>query len=201
MTTGDLLAIEKEQLFEVARTMNISELPQLVAYLSEKDDNIRYRAFLLLQYRSRIQADVYPFWSSFLSKLSSDNSYQRSIGIMLLAENARWDAENRMDNVLNAYLNLLTNEKPITVRQCIQSLGIIAACKPKLAETIAKRLMSFDLAKVKETMRKSIFLDIVHVLVEIRKTHKTDDIDCFLFDALAGEVLDRKSKKEIEACL
>lgn len=201
MTAGDLLAIEKEKLIEIAEAIDTAELPQLVAYLSEKDDNIRYRAFLLLQYRSRLKADVYPFWADFQLKLNSDNSYQRSIGMILLAENARWDAENRMDIALGACLNLLTDEKPITVRQCIQSLGIIAACKPKLAETIAKRLISVDLTTVKETMRKSVLLDIVHVLVEIRKTHKTDDIDCFLFDALSGDVLDRKSKKELEACL
>ena len=58
-------------------------IPQLVEWLSLKDDDIRYQAFLLLQNRSIFFNDVYPFFDTFCEKLKSDNSYQRSIGLML----------------------------------------------------------------------------------------------------------------------
>ena len=54
---------------------------------------------------------------------------------------------------------------------------------------------------VKETMRKSILLDILNVLLIIRKELKTDEVENFILNALSGEILDKKSKKQIEALL
>lgn len=100
MISESLLSIRKEDLPEVAKAMDSSELSGLVDLLPEKDDKIRYQAFLLLQYRSQLLGDVYPFWETFRTKLNDANSYQRSIGIMLIAENAKWDVENKMVDVI-----------------------------------------------------------------------------------------------------
>lgn len=54
---------------------------------------------------------------------------------------------------------------------------------------------------VKETMRKSILLDILNVLLIIRKELKTDEVENFILNALSGEILDKKSKKQIKALL
>jgi hypothetical protein len=70
-----------------------------------------------------------------------------------------------------------------------------------LNNKIASRLISFDLIAVKETMRKSILLDILNVLLIIRQKLKTDEIENFILNALSEEVLDKKSKKQIEALL
>jgi hypothetical protein len=51
---------------------------------------------------------------------------------------------------------------------------------------------------VKETMRKSILIDILNVLFIIRLEHKTDEIESFILNALSGEILDKKTKKQIE---
>jgi hypothetical protein len=111
---------------------------------------------------------------------------------MLLAENVKWDAGNRMEDTIDEFLMLLNDEKPITMRQCIQSLGKIALAKPGLNNKIASRLISFDLIAVKETMRKSILLDILNVLLIIRQKLKTDEIENFILNALSEEVLDKK---------
>lgn len=68
-------------------------------------------------------------------------------------------------------------------------------------DKIASRLISFELMAVKETLRKSILLDILSVLLIIRKTHKTDEIENFILNALSGEILDKKSKKQVEILL
>ncbi|HAA34609.1 MAG TPA: hypothetical protein DCD97_04785 [Firmicutes bacterium] len=77
---------------------------------------------------------------------------------MLVAENAKWDTQNRMEDTADEYLAFLNDKKPITIRQCIQALGKVALFKPGLNKKIASRLISFDLMSVKETMRKSIFM-------------------------------------------
>lgn len=162
--------------------------------MTTKDDEKRYRALLLLQSRSAFSADVYPYWDTFRSKLQSRNSYQRGIGLMLLAE-------NRMEAALDEYLELLHDEKTITIRHCIQGLGKIAAEKPRLAGRIAARLVCFDPMGVRESMRKSILLDILRVLCSIKVRHQTAEIEGFIAKALTGGVLDKGSKGEIENLL
>lgn len=201
ITIERLMSIDKNDLQEASRALDKSDLQQLVEWLSEKYDKIRYQAFLLLQNRSQLFNDVYPFWDVFRGKLNSDNSYQRSIGLMLIAENAKWDLENRLDDSINEYLALLKDEKPITIRQCIQSLGKIVPYKPKLNDKTADRLISLNMADIKETMRKSILLDILNVLAVIRKSQRTDETDNFILNALSGDILDKKAKKQIEAIL
>lgn len=201
ITIEKLMSIEKDDLPEASKAIDISDLPQIVEWLSEKDDKIRYQALQLLQYRSRYSNDVYPFWDIFRLKLKSDNSYQRSIGVMLMAENAERDLDNRMDDSLDEYLEVLHDEKPVTIRQCIQSLGKIVPYKPDLNKKIAAALMAVNLDKIKETMRKSILLDILNVLAIIRRDQTTAEIEAFIQNALSGELLDKKAKKQIEALL
>lgn len=201
ITAESIMSISKSDLQEASKDLQTEDIPQLVEWLNLKDDNVRYQAFLLLQNRSLFRDDVYPYWDTFRSKLRSDNSYQRSIGLMLLAENAKWDKENRMEDTIDEFLMLLNDEKPITIRQCIQSLGKIASAKPGLNDMIASRLISFNLISIKETMRKSILLDILNVLLIIRQELKRDEIEGFILNALSGEILDKKSKKQIEAFL
>lgn len=201
ITTESMMSIAKSDLSEASKALNKEDIPPLIEWLNLKEDNIRYQAFLLLQSRSYNAEDVYPYWDTLKDKLKSDNSYQRSIGLMLIAENAKWDTENRMEATLDEYLTLLNDEKPITIRQCLQSLCKIAAVKPGLNGKIAFALISFDIMAVKETMRKSILLDILNVLLIIRKDHSTDEMESFILKALSGEILDKKSKKQIENLL
>ncbi|MFZ5973920.1 MAG: SufBD protein [Bacillota bacterium] len=117
-----LLSFDKKELPQAAVTLLPEDIGQLVQWLAEKNDDIRYRAFLLLQQRALAHDDVYPYWNVFLEKLKSPNSYQRSIGLMLMAENAKWDVHGKFDASLDLYLSFCDDEKPVTVRQCIQGL-------------------------------------------------------------------------------
>jgi hypothetical protein len=201
ITIESMMSIDKAALQEASKKLSEEDIPQLVEWLVLKDENVRYQAFLLLRNRSEFFDDVYPHWDIFRDKLKSDNSYQRSIGLMLIAENTKWDADNRMNGTIDEYLELLSDEKPITIRQGIQSLEKIVPYKPGLINKVAGRLISFDLMSVKETMRESILLDILNVLLIIRKELKNEEIESFILNALSGGVLDKKSKKQIEALL
>ncbi|MHC1692677.1 MAG: hypothetical protein AB9828_06605 [Sphaerochaetaceae bacterium] len=201
MTVEQLMSIEADRLPVAAESLESHELPFLVDLLSETDDKVRYQVFQLLQERSSKHADVYPFWDVFATKLSATNSYQRSIGLIMIACNAQWDQLDRMDSTIDAYLGLLEDEKPITVRQCIQALEKIVACKPALNPKIATRLISLDLSKVRNTMRKLVLVDILRILAMIHSTWTNDALESYIFDAFSGGLLDPKSKKQIEALL
>jgi hypothetical protein len=201
MTLNDLITIDKECIPEAAESLASNELPRLVALLDEKDDKLRYSAFLLLQSRSDVTDDVYPFFDVFVDKLKSDNSYQRSIGLMLMARNAKWDTLGKLEDAIDDYLNGVSDEKPITVRQCIQALMHIIPYKKNLHKKIAQMLMSIDIAALRPTMRKLVLMDILQVLMQIRQYEPSCDIDTYIFDALSGGILDDKSKKQIQKAL
>lgn len=200
-TLESIMLIPKDEIEEVSKSLNADNISQLIESLSLKDDNIRYQALQLLQYRSMYFNDVYQYWDVLCHKLKSDNSYQRSIGLMLIAENIKWDVDNKIEDIIDDYLMLLNDEKPITVRQCIQSLVKIVSFKPSLNDKIASKLISIDLNSIKETMRKLILFDILNVLITIRKIYKAPEIEGYILKALTGEILDKKSKKQIELLL
>lgn len=200
MTYEDLQAIDKDNAAEAAGRLSKGDIAQLVEWLSESEDKIRYPSLLILQSRSGIAGDVYSYREKFREKLKSDNSFQRNIGLIMLAENARWD-DGWLEGVIGEYLELLSDDKPITVRMCVQHLKIVVPYKPELCGVIAQRLMALDLGQVRETMRKLVLIDILEVLAMIRKAGTSDDIESYIMDAMAGGVLDRKAKKQIEEML
>ena len=201
LTVESIMEVPKENLSSFAETLGPEDVGQLVLWLVLKEDDIRYRAFLLLQEKSRMGSSVYPYFEAFCEKLGSENSYQRSLGVMLIAENVRWDTLGKMREVLPAYLKILYDEKPITVRQCVGSLGAIVRAAPVYGKDIAAALLEYDIMSVRETMRKLILLDIVTVLAEIRKVYTDPKIDAYLLSALSGEILDSKAKKALQKLL
>jgi len=201
LTIEKLLSFDKSDLEEVSKTICTDDLSKLVEWLTEKDDTIRYQSFLMLKHRSSYFDDVYPFWDTFCKKLKSENSYHRSIGLMLIADNVKWDKDNRIDLIIDEYLLLVNDEKPITVRQCIQSLCSIVPYKNYLHRKIANSIMAINIDNIKETMRKLILVDILAVLTTIRKYQTIDEIENYIVNALSGGLLDKKAKKQIESMM
>lgn len=66
ITIERLFTIEKEDLLEFSKTLEAEDISQLVEWLTEKDDKLRYNSLLLLEHRSEEYNDVYPFWDIFV---------------------------------------------------------------------------------------------------------------------------------------
>ncbi len=158
----------KEQILAKAQNLTEGDVQLLMDTLSEKDDKLRYHAFLLLQAHSRMQPSVYDYWSVLANKLSNDNSYQRSLGVMLIAENVRWDKKAKFRGVIEKYFACCTDEKFITSRQAIQGLGIITAATDNYNDEIGRRLAALDLSMYKETQQKLLRKDIAGILKSIK---------------------------------
>jgi hypothetical protein len=202
MITHNIVAeMTKNDIPANAAALSSEDIPYLIELLNEKDDNLRYHAFLLLQNRSQIKPDVYPYWDELVSKFNSANSYHRSIGLMLIADNVCWDQQDKFDPLLETYLSFVNDEKPVTVRQCIQSLVKIVPSKPHLSKKIADTLLSIDLSSRKETQQKILLMDILSVLAVIRRYLKDERVERYMVTAMTGEVLDKKAKAEIEKLL
>lgn len=194
-----LSLITPENAAVFAEMITTTDIAPLVERLASQEDKIRYPAFLLLRARSAIANDLYPYWDTLAEKLVSNNSYQRSLGAMLLAANAYWDDAGRMRAVLPALFTLLNDEKPITVRQTVQALPQVLAAQPALAGEISAALMQLDLATIKETMRKLVLMDVMETLLVAREIAPNAAIEEYLFAALNGGILDEKTKKQFRA--
>lgn len=198
MITLDCLLENKENLDDLAKDLTKEDIKFLIELLGEKNDEIRYAAFLTLKSRSKIKNDVYDYFDVFEKKLISENSYQRSLGIMLLAENVRWDNENRFNYVIDAYLAHTDDEKFITARQTIQSINEWIAGKPDLFDIVINKLLSIDIQKRKDSQRKLLLMDILTVLSAIDKIEHFDTITEYVSTALTGGMLDTKSIKQVK---
>lgn len=120
---------------------DLERIDKLFSDLESKDGKLRYKA---LQNLIDISEDkvswLYDKWFVLLDKLSSANSYQRSIGIMLLANLAKSDDENRIGGILEKYFDFFDDEKFITSRQCIQNIWKIAICNKSNCSQILTEL-------------------------------------------------------------
>ena len=84
--------------------------------------------------------------------LDSDNSYIRTRGLTLLAYNAKWDKDYKIDEVIDKYLKHITDAKPITARQCIKLLPVIAKHKPELKNDVLSALHKADISIYEDSM-------------------------------------------------
>ena len=145
-------------------SVNIAETFEL---LLDKNNNVAYKALQLLQKESEERNCVYPYMHRLSDMLDSENSYIRTRGLTLLAYNAKWDKDNRIDEIIDKYLKHITDIKPITARQCIKLLPIIAEYKPELKNDILSALHKANISIYGDSMQSLVHKDIQKVLNEI----------------------------------
>jgi hypothetical protein len=164
MNTDQLKALSKEQIPALSKKLASADIDFLVDLLGEKDDKLRYNAFLLLQAHSREQPSLYRYWDVLEGKLSSDNSYQRSLGVMLLSENVRWDKEGKFAKTMGKYIACCSDEKFITARQTIQGLKTIAKSSDQYNNAIKQALVKLQFAKYKDNQQSLLKKDVLNAL-------------------------------------
>ncbi len=144
--------------------VGMDELDEAVRGLYSKDTKAAYACFLRLKAESEAGNGVYRFWDEFSVMMDSENSYVRTRGLLLIAANAAWDTEHKMDGVLARYLEHVSDEKPITARQCIQALKGVVSARRDLIPQIREALENADTGKYNANMRPLIERDIAGVL-------------------------------------
>lgn len=132
----------------------------IAAKLTAKDDKYAC-AFADRIIAESQETDVwYEYFDEFASLLNHPKSFVRNRVLYILAANAQWDEENRFDLIISDFLSHITDEKPITARQCIKALAQVGSAKPQYIPAILSSLQSADLSKYKDSMRPLIEKDI-----------------------------------------
>lgn len=146
--------------------MNVSDTFE---QLYVRDNRIAYKALQELKELSEKTDLVYPYMDRLAAMLDSDSSYVRTRALTLIACNAKWDKNCRIDEIIDAYLEHITDVKPITARQCIKVLPLIAREKLDLRGKIIKALRNADVRIYGDSMRPLICEDISATLVKIEE--------------------------------
>ena len=136
----------------------------MIAKLTFKDD--KYACALADKIISESQEtdEWYEYFDDFASLLDHPKSLVRNRVLYILAANAQWDEENRFDSILSDFLTHITDEKPITARQCVKALAQVGLAKPQYIPRILSCLESAELSKYKDSMRPLIEKDIAETV-------------------------------------
>lgn len=163
MNVKQLRLMKKEKISETYKRLKPRDIDFLVGNLTQKDDTIRYSAFLLLRKVSQQSPQVYQYWDELDRKLECQNSYQRNIGLRLISENVRWDKESKFEKTLGRYLPHCMDEKFVTSRQAIQGLVTITRSTDRYNKKIQQALDKLSLDKYNVGQRKLLRKDISDV--------------------------------------
>ena len=137
--------------------------------LFEKNNNTAYKALQMLQKECEKSDKVYCYMNKLADMIGSDNSYIRTRGLTLIAYNSKWDKDNKIDEIIDEYLKHIEDVKPITARQCIKLLPMIAKNKPELKEDIVSALQKANISIFADSMQPLVYKDIQNSLAEIEK--------------------------------
>lgn len=139
----------------------------LCAALTDTDHITAYNAMRALADISAESNAVYAHFDALCALLDHKSSYVRTRALTLLAANAQWDTDNRFDRIIDRYLAHITDEKPITARQCIQALPRIVRYQPHLYDRIVHALYAADPSRYADSMRPLVEQDIRAALVQL----------------------------------
>ena len=132
----------------------------ILVRLTVKDDKYACALADKIIAESQETDEWYDYFDDFASLLNHPKSFVRNRVLYILAANAQWDEENRFDLIITDFLAHITDEKPITARQCIKALTQVGSAKPQYIPEILSCLRSADLSKYKDSMRPLIEKDI-----------------------------------------
>ena len=149
----------------------MKEIEEMIQRLYGTNANDAYAALKELLKRSEDENVVYPYLNEFAEMMESDNSYVRTRGLLLISANAKWDVDNKIDEVIDEYLKHIMDAKPITARQCIKAIPDIVKYKPDLKELIIEELRKANPYWYPDTMQPLVRKDIANVLKEIQNRY------------------------------
>ncbi|MBE6830776.1 MAG: SufBD protein [Ruminococcaceae bacterium] len=145
----------------------MDNIQALVTGLRNKNDKCAYQCLKQLESESANSDIVYPYFHVFTEMLDDLNSYIRTRGILLIAANAKWDKDYKIDEIIDDYLKHVMDDKPITARQCIKSLPIIVKYKPDLKDCVCNALRNANPQIYKSSMQSLVCKDIQDALKNI----------------------------------
>ncbi len=169
--------------------------------IGSTDDKVRYEALqAILGITEEKVGWVYEVWDGLLTKLDDENSYQRSIAIMVLCNLAKSDVENRLEESLDRLLAHTKDEKFITSRQCIQNIWKVGAANKGTRKKIIEHLEKRFRECADEAHYNLLRLDMIQAIRYLYDAEKDEALLAKAREMLVEEK-EEKYRKKYEAVL
>ena len=110
---------------------------------------------------------LYEYFDDIKKMLLDEKSHIRMRGFRIICKLSKWDRDNKINNVIDSLLNVLDDEKPTIVRQCLAALNCLLLYKTDLSNKIENKLKNMDLSKYKDSMKPLIQKDIDYILNQL----------------------------------
>ena len=136
----------------------------VLSLLTLKDDKTACAFTEKIVSESRESNQWYGNFDEFASLLRHPKSLVRNRALAILAANAKWDTEEKFALILPEFLSHITDEKPITARQCVKALAEVGKAQPSLIPEILSALENADLSRYRDSMRPLIEKDITETV-------------------------------------
>ena len=107
---------------------------------------------------------LYKYFDDIKKMLLDEKSYIKMRGFRIICKLSKWDNDNKINNIIDILLQVLDDEKPTIVRQCLSSLNNLLLYKIELSEKVENKLKKLDLSKYKDSMKPLIQKDIDCIL-------------------------------------
>ena len=146
----------------------------LIAALTARDEKYAFAAAERIIAESRETDAWYEYLPSFAALLDHPKSLVRNRALWILAANAQWDEEGRYDALLPRILEHITDEKPITARQCVQCLRELGEGQRRYIPEILRAIRGADLSPYQDSMRPLIEKDMAATEAALREAEKEE---------------------------
>jgi hypothetical protein len=165
--------------------------------LNSKEDGERYNAFLTISQMAEEKVEwFYDKFDELLKKTHDENSFQRSIGIMLLCDLSKNDSQKVIRKYINDLLRHIDDEKFITSRQCIQNIWKIAVSDEYTKSIIFDALYVYFEKCENKAHANLLRIDIITSLFKISKYFKSDELYQRI-EKLIDSEMDIKNQKKL----
>ncbi len=169
--------------------------------LESIDDAVRMKALKTVLAATDSRVDwIYEEWDSLVGKLDDENSFQRSIAVMVLCNLAKSDKEERMGKILNELLSHTKDEKFITSRQCLLHIWKVAVAGKSLREKVIRHLETRFAECEKEKHYNLLRQDIVTSLNKIYEVERDYKLRERILKLVSAEK-ESKYRKKYEALI
>ena len=177
------------------------EVKEHIANLDSTNDEIRLKALQTVLALTESRVDwAYEVWDDLFEKLSDENSFQRSIAIMVLCNLAKSDPEDRLHDSLHLLLAHTKDDKFITSRQCIQNIWKVATTSQQTRERVFAHLEKRFRECTEEKHYNLIRQDIMQS-IKLLYDHEKDEALLTRAYELLVEEEEQKFRKKYEAIL
>jgi hypothetical protein len=127
-----------------------------------KDETYRYNCVRVFFRALEKQPGLfYPYWERYAGMIDSPNGFYRSTAAQAIAFFAAVDENRHLDSILDAYLQMLDDEKIMVARYFVQTIHLLPEARPDLREKVIACLLNVENTRHNEGRKSLLKADII----------------------------------------